>query len=546
VGDPTLRSGEPPPFQRQEPRPAPPGQILPPLPPPPPRPLEPLPFARVFLREIRVLGSTVFSAEDLARVTAPYLNRELTAEDLEALRVALTLLYVNRGYINSGAILPDQTVAEGVVTYQIVEGWLAGIEMEGHRWFRPGYLQKRLALAARPPLNVNALQQQLQLMLEDPRIQRLNAELKPGTRPGEALLDVGVEERFPGKLWLDFNNYQSPAVGAERGLVTLEHQNLTGNGDFLTLRYGKSEGVDPILDFKYALPLTAWDTNASFQYRQNTFVVVEEPFEELDIESESEIFTLAFRQPVYRTPSTEVALELIGERLSHQTFLLGEPFTLSPGARNGEAIVTAVRTAQEFLHRTQAQVIAARSRISVGVDALGSTLHQDGQPDSRFLAWLGQAQWVRRFPPLLDTQVILRSDLQLADDALLTLEQVAVGGRYSVRGYRENTLVRDNAFLASLETRVPLIRNTRWADFLQVAPFVDYGRGWNTKPPTGEPKSLASVGVGLRWAVTIGSPFPIRPQIEVYWGRRLRKVEPDRGPNLQDEGIHFQVLIAAF
>jgi len=46
----------------------------------------------VFVREIRVTGSTVFSAEELAKVTAPYLNREVTSEDLEALRVALTLL----------------------------------------------------------------------------------------------------------------------------------------------------------------------------------------------------------------------------------------------------------------------------------------------------------------------------------------------------------------------------------------------------------------------------------------------------------------------
>jgi hemolysin activation/secretion protein len=391
------------------------------------------------------------------------------------------------------------------------------------------------------------LQEQLQFLLEDQRIRRLNAELKPGSRPGEGILDVRVEERLPYRLFLDFNNYQSPAVGAERGLVTLEHQNLTGNGDILTLRYGKSEGVDPLLDFKYSVPVTARDTTVSFQYRKNTFAVIEEEFKDLKIESESEIFTLGLRQPVYRTLSDEVALELIGERLSNETSLLGRPFSFSPGAHDGESVVTAVRAAPEWVHRTQRQVIAARSRFSVGIDALGSTLnnHDEHVPDSRFFAWLGQFQWVRRLP-ILDATLLYRFDLQLAAQPLLVLEQIAVGGRYSVRGYRENTLVRDNAFLTSLEVRVPLIRNVPGADYVELAPFVDYGRAWETARPTPDPQHLASVGLGLRWAATFTWPISLRPQFEVYWGNRLVDVKPRSGSNLQDNRIHLQFVLAAF
>lgn len=523
----------------------PPGQILPPLPSPPARELELLPRERVFVREIRVTGSTVFSPVELAEVTAPYANRELTAEDLEAVRLALTLLYVNKGFVNSGALLPDQTVLEGVIRFQIIEGELTSIEVQGNRWFRAGYLQRRLLLGAGPPLNVNALQQQIQLLLEDPRIRRLNAEVKPGLKPGEAVLNVLVEERAPYRLWLDVNNYQSPAVGAERVIVNLEHQNLTGNGDILTLRYGRSEGVNPLLDFKYSLPFTARDTTLILQYRKNPFAVIEEPFTDLEIESKSDIYTLTLRQPVYRTLNSEFALELTGERLSQETFLLGEPFSLSPGAQEGESDVTAVRTAQEWVYRTQNQVLAARSRFSVGVDVLGATINAAGEPDGQFFAWLGQFQWVRRLG-ILDTQLIFRSDLQLAADRLLALEQIAVGGRYSVRGYRENTILGDNAFLASLEVRVPLIRNTGWADFVELAPFVDYGRAWNTKSPNPDPEDISSVGVGLRWAVTGRSPDPLRLYFEVYWGHPFREINKTAGPDLQDEGFHLQFIIGAY
>ncbi len=548
LGDPTGRSGEPPKLPPpEEPRPLPqPVPILPPLPPPSRPELEPLPRERVFVRAVRVVGSTVFSDEELAQVTAPYVNRELTAEDLEALRLALTRLYVDRQYVNSGAILPDQTVSDGVVTYQIIEGQLSGIEVDGNRWFRAGYFRRRLALSAGAPVNVDRLQQQLQILLEDPRIARLNAELKPGLRLGEGVLDVHVEDRQPFKMSLDVNNYQSPSVGAERGILTLEDQNLTGNGDILTLRYGKSSGVDPLLDFRYALPLTARDTTVSLQYRRNTFNVIDPQFQALHIDSDSQIYTIGLRQPVYRTLRDEVALELIGERESLRTTLLGRPFSLEPGAHGGESVVTALRFAQEWTHRTPEQVIAARSRFSLGIDALGATLsnHSNNIPDGRFFAWLGQFQWVRR-TPLLDTYLIFRTDLQIAANPLLILEQLAVGGRYSVRGYRENTVVRDNAFLTSLEARIPVLRNRRWASVVELAPFVDYGQAWSTGGPTPGPHDLPSVGIGLRWAAAVASPVAVRPQFEVYWGHALRDITTSGG-NLQDHGIHFQFVHGLF
>jgi hemolysin activation/secretion protein len=541
--DPTGRAGEPPTLPKDfQPELPPPGTLLP-SPPLAPKP-DVIPGLRVFVREIRVTGSTVFTAEELEKVAAPYLNRELTSEDLEALRIALTLLYVNNGYINSGAILPDQSVTEGVVTFQIIEGALTGVQVNGNRWFRSSYFQKRFNLDAGPPLNINALQRRLQLLLEDQRIQRLNAELKPGVRRGEGILDVRVEETTPYKLSFMYNNYQSPSVGDDRGIVILEHQNLTGNGDIATAQYGRSKGLDPLLDFKYSFPLNAYDTTLSFQYRKNTFAVVEEPFEDLDLDSKSDVYTIALRQPVYRTLNSEVALEFSGERLSHETSLLGERFSFEPGARNGRSVVTALRAVQEWVHRTQGQVIAARSRFSFGINALGATSNGGGLPDGRFFTWLGQFQWVRRLG-ILDSYSIFRTDLQLSDDPLLSLEQISVGGRYSVRGYRENTMLRDRAIITSLETRVPLVRNMFWADFVELAPFFDFGRGWNRERKTPGPQDIASVGVGVRWALTTSWPVPIRPQFELYWGHRLRKVEKPGG-SLQDNGIHLQFVLGLF
>jgi len=534
---------------KEKPKPLPPVQILPQIPPPRERKPERMPLGRVLIRDIKITGSTVFSAEELAEITAPYLNRELSAEDLEALRRSITLLYINKGYINSGAVIPDQTVADGTVTLNVVEGELTRTEVEGVKWLLPGYITKRIALGAKPPLNVARLQERLQLLQQDRRIERINAKLKPGVRPGQSVLNVRVEERDLIHFWTRFNNYQSPSVGSEIIEAGLTHQSLTGHGDILSFSYGASEGIDPRIHISYSLPVNARNTTLIFSYEKNDFSVIEEPFSAIDVESESEIFGITVRHPLYRTLNQEFALALMGEHLKNQTYLLGIPYTFSLGAENGESIVTAFRFSQEWTYRSQMYAISVRSRFSLGVDALDSTTHDNSEiPDSQFLSWLGQFQLARRLD-LWDSQVILRADIQLTNDPLLSLEKMAVGGRYSVRGYRENQMVRDYGLITSLEYRVPLIRDESWADIIQLAAFLDYGKARNKDMSTPEPDDIGSMGLGLRWAVTLPQTLKwkikLRPQFEIFWGYPFRNIDNPQH-DLQDEGIHFQFMVTAF
>ena len=532
---------------------------MPPLPQPQSPEQEVPPRTRVFVRKVKVVGSTVFTPQELASVTERYEDRYLTSEDLEALRIKLTQLYVDRGFVNSGALLPDQTVKDGIVIYDIIEGELTDIAITGNRWFRDGYLRRRVEVGK--PLNLNDLQRNIELLLDDSRIRRIMADLKPGLRLGESTLDMRVEDQRPFRLTVDINNYQPPSIGALREIFTFEDVNLLGWGDTLLLQYGRSEGLQPLLDFRYAVPVTKWDTTVSFEYQRNSNTVIEQPFDVLDIQSTTEIFTFAIRQPVYRTPNTVVAVELIGQRETENTSLLGMPFSLEPGAKNGEAVIVPLRALLDFVYRTQTQAVAARSRFSFGLNALGATINSDPKvPDGEFFAWLGQFQWAKRLP-ILDSQLIVRTDLQLASQPLFTLEQAAVGGRFTVRGYRENTLVRDNAFIGSIEARVPVVQNKPYADYIELVPFFDYGRAWFTGSQTPDPVYLASIGLGLRWALTLPGPIAsLRPEFEIYFGYRLNPVVIVGQPNtLQDVivktdgkeqkgygGIHLQFRMMAF
>jgi hemolysin activation/secretion protein len=212
------------------------------------------------------------------------------------------------------------------------------------------------------------------------------------------------------------------------------------------------------------------------------------------------------------------------------------------GATNGVFHISVARFGQEYIYRTEQQVLYLLSRFSIGI---GNVLNSNssssvaGSADGRFFAWLGEAQWVRQLE-FLRTQLVSRVTAHLTPDHVFPLEQIAAGGRYSVRGYREYALVRDNATLASFEARVPIYTTAAGVDTLFLAPFVDYGRAWDSQVETPDPKTLASIGGGFIWNI----PWK-DSRFELYYGKQLNRLKLG-DDTLQDYGIHLQLLIQAF
>lgn len=545
--DPSGRSGSPPPVQKEQPlQPkVPPAEILPPVESTPEELKEKGPVLRVFVTKIQVVGSTVLSQEELRQITAAYEHRDVTTDDLEDVRKMVTMAYVTKGYPNSGAILPDQDLIGGLVTLQVIEGRLSEIRIQGTRWFRPSYLRNRIELGTGPPLNTNMLRQRLQLILQDERLQQLRTELKPGTVLGEAILDVKVVEANPIKAFMEYNNYVSPGVGENQLRGTMVHRNLTDNGDVLSLGFGSSAqaspfavGVFPSIDAMYLIPLNKYDTTFSASYRYVNYKVVQDPFKSLDIKSETKIWSISLRQPVYRTLHDDIALTIVGEYEQNANTLSGLPFDSVAGMKNGFGNVAALRLIQEWTHRTTASVFAVRSRFSAGISVLGATVNSTPDtPDGQFFSWLGQFQWLKQFE---STRIELLNllNVQIANDRLFPLEQMSVGGRYSVRGYRENSLLRDNGIVYQVETRFPLWSASTGFPSVQFCPFADVGHSWSAKGSIGDVHTLASFGVGLRFNL---SPLT---NLNLYWGRRLvTNNVSNPHDSLQDEGVHLQFAL---
>ena len=492
----------------------------------------------ITVERIEVIGSTVFSTADFAKITEPFTSRPLAIAELFQLRSAITQLYVDRGYITSGAYIPPQALQGGVVTIQVIEGTLEAITVTGTRRLDPNYVRSRLAIAAGSPLNRNHLLEALQLLQLDPLIQSLATELAAGTRPGESVLLVKVTEAKNWQGQLVFDNARAPSIGTDRRQLQLSAGNVTGLGDRLSAIYTNTNGSNA-LDLSYTLPLNPHNGTLSFNYGTASSNVIEPPFESLEIESKSRYYEFTLRQPLIQTPTHELALGLTATRRESEATLFDGliPFPALGADRDGKTRLTALRFFQEVTWRGSTEVIALRSQFTVGLNAVSATINPN-PPDSRFLSWRGQAQWVRLLAP--DTLLLVRSDLQLADRAILPLEQFGLGGQDSVRGYRQDALLTDSGLFASAEVRIPILRLLKLNSLLQLTPFIDLGTAWNLGNALDpNPRTLLSLGMGLRLQVSD------RLTARLDWGIPLIHISGAKN-TWQENGVYFSIVVNPF
>ncbi len=480
-------------------------------------------------------SNKVVSTEVLDRVAQPYAHRRLSAEQLEELRQKLTHVYVDNGYINSGVLLQDDFLRNGMVHFHVIEGHLQGLRASGLRGLRLSYLEQRLTRDDEV-LNVNALQERFQLLLGDPLFSKVNARLQPGERPGLAILDVDVARARAWDLSLYANNHYPPSVGTNALGVAGTVRNISGAGDTLSANAetGAEGGTFPDRS-RYNIAWTAplvYRTDLMLRYERGSSSVIEEPLDSLDINSKFESYEAGLSHALVDSLVRKVAVGVTFNRRKNSTDLLGQPFSFVAGEPTGTSKVTATRFEQDWTERWEKQALAVRSTFSWGrTNTLESS--DPAVAPQHFFVWLGQASFVRR---VLDNgaNVYLRATVQITQDRLVPLEQFSLGGASSVRGYIENQVVRDRGYNASIEFRYPILQNTGQRYQVMVVPFFDIGRARNQGE---ESEQISSAGLGF--TAEHKGFFG-----EIFYGYQLDDIDAKKHGSLQNHGIHFQVRYA--
>lgn len=512
-----------------------PGIVLPAPPPSPEKaPMPDDPVVRV--NRYRFSGNTVISDDELRAISAPYTGRLISNGELQALRYKLTTHYVSKGYINSGAVLPDQKIENGIIRFDVIEGRLTDLEITGTKSLEQTFIRNELNIDPEAVLNIFTLRKQLQQLHRIVLIEKVNAELIPGMRPGQAVLKLAVSEADPVEVRLRYKNHSPPSSGSRGPELVVRHHNLTGQGDALMASYNHTEGADEVY-VEASLPVNTRGTRLSLFYDYTESRLVEEPFHLIDITGNATSLGVSMTHPLVKSGTHELLLGVTGENRSSRTYLFDEPYAFAENSENGEVDINVGRFSVHWNYFQRAQVLSVRSVISKGVDIFDAS-EFDTEPDADFLTWLFQFQWARRLDVVNGDQLILKGVSQLSNDPLPAMEKISVGGRTSVRGYRENQMVRDNGIIVSAEYRIPLFRLPLFSTDLddgmvRLAPFADWGRAWNTDSSDGA-DIISSVGAGLRWDPGSGI------RAEIYYGKGLQ--DANRGAyDLQDDGIHFFV-----
>lgn len=87
----------------------------------------------LILREVIITGTTVFTPQDFRSLYEPYIGKEVTPTDLEAIVEKIKAKYRESGYLTTTAYIPEQELKEGRIEIRALEGRLGEVKIEGNR-----------------------------------------------------------------------------------------------------------------------------------------------------------------------------------------------------------------------------------------------------------------------------------------------------------------------------------------------------------------------------------------------------------------------------
>ena len=463
---------------------------------------------RVTLHKIIIEGATVFTPETLSRFTAPYLDREISGNDIFALAQALTAHYRNAGYFLSLVIVPPQSLGETTLTLRVIEGYIDKVHIEGDARVRARLVEIGEKIRASRPLQAQVLERYLLIANDLPGLQ-LRSVLSPSQTVGAADLTL-IASVKDVEGFVSYDNYGSRYLGPNQTTLGLSVNQLFGGNDqvrVIGVGTGGTEmsyaqlGYTRVLDedgVSVGLTLSQARTQPGDALRA------------FDIRGRSDTMALSLTIPVRRTRNESLFARLLYDNADIDTDILG--------SRTTEDRIRALRAGVSWLlldrldgQNTLDVDLSQGLSGTASTDLLKSREGANGLFNkltfeyTRFQPWsarwglgLGLAgQWTESQP-------------------LLSSEQFALGGRRYGRAYEAAELVGDRGVALRLEPRYAGVTTDPWLRSYHLLAFYDIGEVSKVGArAAGTPisQSLASAGLGAR----LFFAGNVTAQVEAAW-----------------------------
>ncbi len=192
------------------------------------------------IRSYEISGNSLLPTTVIQSVLQPFTGEAIDFDTIRKGLAALQLEYRARGFATVSLNLPPQTLTNGIVHVQVIEGRLVEINVTGNRWFDTNNVRRALpGLRTNIFLNSKLFQQELDVANAN-RDRQIYPQILPGPEPGTSAVLLKVKDQIPLHGRFELNNLALPGTPELRGNATLQYNNLWQCEHSFGLQYGFS------------------------------------------------------------------------------------------------------------------------------------------------------------------------------------------------------------------------------------------------------------------------------------------------------------------
>ena len=460
---------------------------------------------KLVIRQIRIVGATVYTAAQLAELYADLVGKTVTLKAVYDLAQRITAKYGGDGYVLARAIVPVQQLDPNgaVVKIQVVEGYIERVEwppqLSAYRDFFSYYASR---ITAERPVNIRTIERYLLLAGDLPGLKFKNSIKPHPTKVGAAILVVEVTHK-PVDFFARVDNRGTPARGPLEYLTSTTFNNLFGGHEALTLTAAGAFKTRELQYYaaNYRQVLTGegltYFATASYGFgRPGT-----EELEILEYRTRSFYAETGLSYPVIRARERNLNVSGLWFWSNDRGMFFDLPD--DPPSTHDRMRGMRVRVDAD-----SADAVGGINQLyfvfSQGVRGLGAT--QNGQDlASRINGRVDFSKMeltVSRLQPLPlpAFSALIAAYGQYAMTPLLVSEMCGYGGRLFGRGFDPSQFISDSCFEALFELRYDIPIQLPALTQTQLYGFFDHGWLHNRAPVLGTFTSVdaASFGGGLR------------------------------------------------
>lgn len=413
----------------------------------------------LYVNRIQVDQSDILTVDEIKAITVKYEGRKLKPSDLYKAVSEINDLYKNKKYITAKAVLPPQTIQDGVVRIQLVEGRFGELLLEGNRYTRSVYITDRISLHKGDLVKLDQLQNDI-FYFNNTNDVRLRAELRPGKVFGTTDCVLRMEEPDQWQTTLFSDNAGRSESGLYRVGMVISNASLFGNREALVISPSWTNGTLAGA-VSYTFPIDNLGTRMGLSYSKNQVDIISGPYETMDIQGDSADVGISLTHPLLVQPKRKVDAYLELHRRNSSTDFSGATLLDSE-----------VKTAATgFSIRTIDDKGVWSSQYSLTQIEASQKDSYNGHSFSRFNLSAVRQQVIDE-----DEMLIWRLSGQLTHDhELPSSEEFSLGGMSSVKGFVEGLASGEMGYYAGLEYNFPLT----FSEKIKGLVFVDHGGVYN-------------------------------------------------------------------